>query len=172
MYHGLAQNVNVNAHISPLPRQPESIVAFASMKTVRYTIGMTNFSLLSAFEVSKNGGLKNWAISYLNSEGNNRSLASIIQDTECRSVELIEAPLDDLVRICGPEKEMIFWEAAHIWESRLITLQQAIREGAELPPLIVTNFWGSLQVSDGAHRLEALKRNGISKYWAIIFEKN
>ncbi len=132
---------------------------------------MQDSSLTSAFEADKNGGLKNWVISYLNSTGNNHKLAQIIQDTPCRRVELIEASLDNLTRICGPETGMAFFEDTHVWETRITALQQGLDDGAELPPLIVTDFWTASQISDGAHRHEALKRNGFLKYWIIFLEK-
>ncbi len=132
---------------------------------------MQNYSLTSAFEASKNDDLKNWAISYLNSEGNNHGLAQIIQNTPCKHIELTEAPLHGLIRICGPEKGMAFPEDISVWESRISTLRQAINSGIELPPLIITDFWEASQISDGAHRYEALIRNGITKYWAIFFDR-
>lgn len=132
---------------------------------------MPTFSLNSAFKAKENNTLKKWAIDFLTEEGNNTKLAKIINDITCVRIDLVEYPLLNLTRITGPEKDMIFHEDKIIWEQRVQSLQELINKGYELPPLIATNFWSDLHISDGCHRHEALLRNGIKKYWTIVFEK-
>lgn len=132
---------------------------------------MSTFSLNSAFKAKENNDLKTWAIGFLAGEGNNTKLAEIIRDAACVRIDLIKCPLLNLIRIAGPEEGMVFHEDKNNWKQRVQSLQESLNKGFELPPLIVTNFWGDLHISDGAHRHEALLRNGIEKYWTIFFEK-
>ena len=44
----------------------------------------------------------------------------------------------------------------------------SIHDGWEPPPLIVSYRDGQLAVEDGNHRIEGLRRAGLSKYWAVV----
>ncbi len=135
-------------------------------------IPMTDFSLTAAAAANKQNDLKDWVIAYLSGPGNNPALAQIVSDTASRRITLQQMSLADMTRICGPEKNMKFTEDTELWEHRVADLRQALSNETDLPPLIVTNFWGTWQISDGAHRHEALLRSGFTKYWTIILERN
>jgi len=132
---------------------------------------MFAFSLDQIFKAKENDNLKSWVIDFLAGDGNNRKLANTIRDTTPIQVELIEYPLIELIRIAGPEENMKFREDKTVWEKRVQSFQESLNKGCELPPLIVTNFWNDLHISDGAHRHEALIRNGTKKYWTIFLKK-
>jgi hypothetical protein len=133
---------------------------------------MHTFSIESALEAKRDNQLKEWAITFLNGEGNNKRLGQILKETDCSYVDLIELPLKQLTRVAGPEPDMVFKESDDSWERRIASLQAALREGYMPPPLIATDFWGDLHISDGSHRHEAFMRNGVEKYWVILFRKN
>lgn len=67
----------------------------------------------------------------------------------------------------GPEDSMVFKESKEVWEKRVSDLIKKLKAGEKFPPLIVTDFWGTLHISDGSHRHEALIRSGVNKYWII-----
>ncbi len=72
----------------------------------------------------------------------------------------------------GPDKSFPFSETSEKWEGRVRELFDKIKSGWGPPPLIVTDFWEEVAISDGNHRKEALVRNGQEKYWVIFYLKN
>lgn len=126
------------------------------------------FTLEGALEANVNGKLYDWTQDFLRSEGGNEKLADIVVEKPA-SIQLIEFPLSRLKRIMGPEENMKFPEDKEVWGQRVNKLEEKIKEGIKLPPLIVTDFWDDLAISDGSHRYEALLRSGLDKYWTIFF---
>lgn len=111
-----------------------------------------------------------WVLEYLRGEGKNDSLANSIQKRPHATTIFKEYPIENLKRIMGPEPDMQWQEDPQTWEQRVKAITQAIEAGAQLPPLIVTDFWDNeLHLSDGNHRHEALLRLGITHYWTIFF---
>ena len=41
-----------------------------------------------------------------------------------------------------------------------------------MPPLIVNHSNGYLEVNDGNHRIEALRRQGASKIWVVLWDSD
>ena len=72
----------------------------------------------------------------------------------------------------GPEPGLAFQEDAGRWEQRVESFREDIARGYIPPPLIVTDFWQGIHISDGAHRYEALLRNNLSSYWTVFFLKS
>ncbi len=133
----------------------------------------SEFSLQKAHGAYQEGNLVPWIINYLRVQGNNPDLASRIERAELKVVQLCEIPLNKFMRIIGPEEGMIFPESIEVMESRIAKLIEAIKNGEQFPPLVVTDFWKLGTIQDGAHRYEALKRMGYDKYFAVVlFEKD
>ena len=128
--------------------------------------------LKTALQAVENNNLESWVQDYLRSDGNNEGLAEILRNTQGITYALVEFPLNNLKRIAGPEQGMKFTESESIWEERISILQQKIVQGEIFPPLIVTDLWEKGEISDGAHRCEALLRQGYEKYWVIFCLKN
>ncbi len=126
------------------------------------------FTLETAIEANKKGELLQWTIDYLNGEGANDTLANHIIAFKPIFVVLKEFPLNRLTRIVGPEKEMMFFEEPDKWLRRVSGLVESYKQGRRFPPLIVTDFWKSMDIADGGHRLEALRRCGVDSYWTIF----
>ena len=55
------------------------------------------------------------------------------------------------------------------WEERVGKFRRLIREQWDMPPLIAEQADGTLTVSDGNARHEALRRESVEKCWAIIW---
>jgi len=130
------------------------------------------YTLNSALEADKKNELFQWAQDYLRGEGWNKGLADHLMEEKPSIAMLMEFPLDKLKRIMGPEQGMNFVEESEVWEKRVTNLVERIKEGKEFPPLMVTDFWKPLELSDGSHRHEAFIRCGYDKYWTIFFFKN
>lgn len=130
------------------------------------------YSLHSALEADKKNELFQWTQDYLRGDGWNSGLADHLVEEKPTLVILREFPLHKLKRIMGPEQNMNFVEEQEVWEKRVHNLVERIKEGKQFPPLLVTDFWKPLELSDGSHRHEALLRCGIDAYWTIFFFKH
>jgi len=84
----------------------------------------------------------------------------------------IELELSKLKRICGYEKGMLFPENKFDWNLRIQEMVHSIENGWDVPPLIIWYKDHELQISDGAHRYEALKKANFKKYWVIFWFKD
>lgn len=133
---------------------------------------MFTFTLESALKAKKQGKLHQWILKYLNSEGNNKKLAKVLKEEEYFWSDMLEYPLDKLKRVMGYEKGMKFRESREKWEKRISFLTNCLKKGESFAPLIATDFWGDIHLSDGTHRFEALKKSGYEKYWTIFYIKN
>lgn len=129
-------------------------------------------SLESAKEADKKGELLQWTIDFLQGEGKNDTLAEHIKTLSPTIVVLKKFPLNRLKRIVGPEKEMMFTEEVELWEKRVASMVDSLKSGRSFPPLLVTDFWNSMDIADGGHRFEALTRYGIDSYWTIFLFTN
>ncbi|NQU84110.1 MAG: ParB N-terminal domain-containing protein [Parcubacteria group bacterium] len=133
---------------------------------------MYKFTLESALKAKEQKKLHQWVINYLNDEGKNESLSKTLKKKEDCLLDLFEYPLDKLKRAMGYEKDMKFREDRNKWERRIRHFIKCIKNGETLPPIIATDFWDEIHISDGTHRSEALKRAGYKKYWTIFYIKD
>jgi len=133
---------------------------------------MSKFTLESAIEAKNKRGLHQWVIEYLNDEGSNKKLSKILTEEKYIWMDLVEYPLNQLKRVMGPEKKMLFHEDFKKWDRRIEHFIRCINKGELLPPIIATDFWNGVHISDGTHRFEALKKTGHKKYWTIFYVKN
>ena len=129
------------------------------------------FTVKGAIQYAKEGKIEEWVHLFLNSVGGNVPFSEGLRLQERYWLGPILMDLDRLVRCCGPEEDIEFVEPAANWESTVLRMQKLIREGWEVPPLIAENI-GCLKVSDGNHRHEALKREGYTKYWVILWDSD
>ena len=133
---------------------------------------MFKFTLSTALEAKKRNRLHPWVINYLNDEGGNQKLARTLNEKGNVWVDIVEYPLNRLKRVWGSEEDMIFHEDRDEWEKRVSTIMKSIKDGEVFPPIIVTDFWDDIHISDGTHRYEALVKLGKDKYWTIFcFER-
>ena len=116
--------------------------------------------------------LREMTVTFLENEGNNKKLSEIIRKRENIKIELKKIKLSKLRREMGPEEEKLtFSESKESWDKRINSFVEDIKNGYEPLPLIITNFWSELDLSDGSHRHAALEKLGVSEYWSIcIFE--
>ena len=125
---------------------------------------------------AKNGKLEDWVHAYLLSEdGHNKPFSDGLRLFERFYLGPMEMPIDLFTRISGPEETMPYRIHPSWWEECVVRLQDAIQNGADLPPLIVHyhipegKTEGEFELNDGNHRWEACKRLGIKTADVIIW---
>jgi len=130
-----------------------------------------NFNNLE--DLRKVKDLYSWTQDYLRGPGHNKKLANHISQAKNVTVTLIEMPLDSLVLVAGPSKDFHFPINPDQWEVTVSEYTKMIKSGWNPPPLIVTEgiFDNRNSVSDGTHRLEALRRCGFDRYWVLFVKK-
>jgi hypothetical protein len=118
--------------------------------------------------------LKDMVVSFLEKEGGNNKLSKIILGKSILEIKLSKIKLSELKRKMGPKEEkLLFSENKEDWNRRVESFAIDIKNGYEPLPLIITNFWSKLDLSDGSHRHAALEKLGVKEYWAVyLFESN
>lgn len=121
-----------------------------------------------AINASKNNNILAWTIEHLQADERNVGIAHDIRKRNIVKAELLEYPLELLRRVQGPQNGEKEPEPIHVWVERVGKIEHAIINNYLPSPIIVTDFWGKLEIADGNHRHEALLKQGFSKYWTIF----
>ena len=81
----------------------------------------------------------------------------------------VEIPLDDLVRLAGPEDDALVPIDGDVWEDDISSMEESVEDGWEPPPLLAEYQDGSLLLQDGNHRYEALSRTDAPSAWVLVY---
>lgn len=124
---------------------------------------------------AQNGKLEDWVHAYLLSDGDNKPFSDGLRLVDRFYLGPMKMPLELFERCCGPEENMRWRVHAGWFEQHVEQLQEVIRNGADLPPMIVHyhipegKSEGEFELSDGNHRWEAYKRLGVKTADVIIW---
>ncbi|MFH1637343.1 MAG: ParB N-terminal domain-containing protein [Candidatus Woesearchaeota archaeon] len=129
------------------------------------------FTVEEAINFAKKDRINEWIHKFLTTAGKNNHLSEIMKH-QGHFYGPIEISFQKLKRCCGPEKNMKFHESKDKWGEIIATMISEIKDGWQVPPLIVWQINSNLSIADGNHRFEALKKCGFNKYWAIIWFKS
>ncbi len=128
------------------------------------------FDLASARAAAADGRIATWVGEFLASRGSdNAILGAALAQREHWWVGPVRVPLDDLVRLAGPEDEALVPIEADEWEDDVGDMEEAIEDGWEPPPLLAEYQDGRLLLQDGNHRYEALQREGEPGAWVLVY---
>ncbi len=119
--------------------------------------------------IKKIPNVEEWVHQYLNTEGNNQALSKGLKKQKRYWIGPIKISLSKLHRCCGYESNMEYKETLAIWNKKINSMSQKIKDGWDVPPLIATYKKGKLSIRDGNHRYEALKKCNKRSYWTIIW---
>lgn len=128
----------------------------------------------AAIEADKNGNITAWMIEYLKESGRNPTLAQgLLADGQFHT-SLIDYPIDELKILMGPDTSFRYYEELNEYEARIEAMLDSLRQGWKPVPLIATkDLWNEgLELNDGAHRAEALKRFGVTTYPTVFYFKD
>ncbi|MDQ1385310.1 MAG: hypothetical protein QOG65_2689 [Actinomycetota bacterium] len=133
-------------------------------------IRMSEFSLASARAAAAADRTAIWVGEFLASRGSdNEILAAALAQKPHWWVGPILVPLDDLVRLAGPEDDALVPIETDEWEGDVEEMQESIDQGWEPPPLLAEYQDGRLLLQDGNHRYEALVRAEETDTWVLVF---
>jgi hypothetical protein len=131
---------------------------------------MHRFTLASARAAAADDRTAIWVGDFLASRGSdNAMLAAALAQKQHWWVGPLRVPLDDLVRLAGPEADALVPIEAGAWEEAVDRMAANIDEGWEPPPLLAEFRDGRLALQDGNHRHEALRRAGAAHAWVLIY---
>ena len=130
----------------------------------------TRFDLRSAQRAAARVEIALWVGDLLASPGSdNEILAAALAQKQHWWVGPVELPLEDLVRLAGPEDDALVPIDDDVWEEDISTMEESVEEGWEPPPLLAEHQDGRLLLQDGNHRYEALSRSGAPTAWVLIY---
>ncbi|MES2631201.1 MAG: ParB/Srx family N-terminal domain-containing protein [Patescibacteria group bacterium] len=124
----------------------------------------------SALVADKEDRLNDWIIDYLHQSGDNDKLAKDLIRQGKFHTGLIDYPIDELDKLLGPDKSFDYYEDPTMFEHRVNTMVESIRNGWKPAPLVASKIWSEdFELHDGAHRAEALRRCGILTYPTVFY---
>ena len=128
------------------------------------------FDLASARAAAARDETALWVGDFLASAGSdNATLAAALAQHRHWWVGPIRVPLDDLVRLAGPEREALVPIPRKRWEDDVGEMEESLDDGWEPPPLLAEYRDGELLLQDGNHRFEALERSDARTAWVLVF---
>ncbi len=128
------------------------------------------FDLGSARRAAEHDRTALWVGDFLASPGSdNEVLAAALAQREHWWVGPILVPLDDLIRLAGPEDDALVPIADDEWDDDVSSMEASVEEGWEPPPLLAEHQDGRLLLQDGNHRYEALVRAGAPSAWVLVY---
>jgi hypothetical protein len=111
-----------------------------------------------------------WVGDFLASRGSdNAILAAALAQREHWWLGPLRVPLDELVRLAGPEDDALVPIERAVWEGDVEEMEESLDEGWEPPPLLAEHQDGRLLLQDGNHRYEALVRTGETDAWVLVY---
>jgi hypothetical protein len=128
------------------------------------------FSTEAAREAARRDELSEWVAQFLASPGSdNAALAAALTDAPRWWLGPVQVPLAQLNRLAGPPGEPALEPMAEDeWRDDVDDLARRVEDGHEPPPVIASHVDGRLELEDGNHRVEALRRAGEDRAWTII----
>jgi hypothetical protein len=133
----------------------------------------SRFSLASARRAADEDRLAEWVGELLASPGSdNAVLAAALAQREHWWWGPLRVPVDDLVRLAGPEDDALVPVATTEWEGDVEAMADSLDDGWEPPPLLAEWQQGELLLQDGNHRYEALARDGAEEVWVLVYADN
>jgi hypothetical protein len=128
------------------------------------------FSTDAARAAAERDELGEWVARFLSSPGSdNPDLAKQLSEHPRWWEGPVQLPLDKLHRLAGPPGSPVLCPVDdEEWRDDVDDLARRVSGGFEPPPVIVTCRDDQLVLEDGNHRVEALRRAGMDRTWAVV----
>lgn len=134
-----------------------------AMADERYTVE-------TAREAAEQDQLDEWMARFLASPGSdNAELGQMLNDRGLLWIGPVELEIAELNRLAGPPGHPVVVEVDEDdWRDDVADLEEKVEEGWEPPPVVVTYDDGQLNLEDGNHRVEGMRRVGETMAWAVV----
>ncbi len=128
------------------------------------------YSVDSARAAARCDQLAEWVARFLASPGSDNA---VLAEQLCAELGWwagpVQLPLNQLQRLAGPAGDPVLCPVDEdYWDERVDALDQLAEEGWDPPPVIVSFGHGQFTLEDGNHRVEAVRRAGRRKVWAVV----
>jgi hypothetical protein len=128
------------------------------------------FTVHAAREAAAHGRLEAWVHAYLSSGSwADPAFVAGLRRQPRWWLGPIGVSLARVPRICGPEPGLEYPQDPAPWEARVAAMTAEIADPLALPPFIAEYRDGELSLRDGNHRHEALRRRGVTDFFAIVW---
>jgi hypothetical protein len=128
------------------------------------------FDLRGAQRAAAEGETARWVGEFLASRGSdNAVLAAALAQRRHWWLGPVELPIDDLVRLAGPEDDALVPIDEREWEADVQSMEESVESGWQPPPLLAEYQDGRVLLQDGNHRYEALNREGAATAWVLVY---
>lgn len=149
-------------------------LSYDSIKRIVYNkkeIAMLKYSatLASAKAYAEAEKLDAWIHLYLNEEGRNIPFSDGLKLYDRYYLSPVEVPIKLFKRCTGPEPEMKYQIDKDWFPKHVAQIEEAIKAGFDMPPMIVHYVNGEFELNDGNHRHKAYENLGIEKAWVIFW---
>jgi FMN phosphatase YigB (HAD superfamily) len=149
---------------------PRDYEVVASLADIADLAARHRFTLEAAFDAAERDEVARWVGDFLASRGSdNEMLAAALAQRPHWWLGPILLPVEDLVRLAGPEDDALCPIEPADWEHDVERMEQSVERGWKPPPLLVEHRDGRLLLQDGNHRYEALVREGETDAWALVW---
>ena len=127
-------------------------------------------SVDGARSAQDDGTIGDWVRRFLGSDGSDNAVLGRELDGEKAIWHgPVELPFDELNRLAGPPDQPTLDRLDDDDLETVEGMADSIRDGWQPPPLVVSiNHADAFEVEDGNHRIEALRRTGAERYWALV----
>jgi hypothetical protein len=128
------------------------------------------YSVEAARAAAERDELDAWVARFLASSGSdNAALAAKLLQPPRWWLGPVLLPLDQLERLAGPPHAPVLCPVDEdYWRDDVEEMAERIEDRWEPPPVIVSHRDGRLELEDGNHRVEGLRRAGKGYAWAVI----
>jgi hypothetical protein len=131
------------------------------------------FTVSGARAAADEGDLRTWVRDFLASPGSdNPVLGNVLTDERAWWTGPLRVPIDQLQRLAGPPEDPVLVPVDEdYWDDRVDDMAKRIASDGWEPAPVVLSFRdddGSLEVEDGNHRIESLRRAGRKQAWAVV----
>ena len=149
-------------------------LSYDSVKRIVYSRKETpmlkyNATLSSAQAYADAEKLDAWIHLYLNEDGRNIPFSDGLKLTDRYYFSPALMPLKLFHRCAGPEPDMKYRIDPDWFRQKVAGLEKAIREDADMPPLIVHYVQGEFELNDGNHRHKAYENLGVENVFVIVW---
>lgn len=130
----------------------------------------SRYTVASARDAAAEDRLDVWVAEFLASPGSdNAELGRQLADGERWWLGPIRLPIDCLHRLAGPAGDPVLVAVEEDeWRDDVDELAAEVDDDEDLPPVVVSHRAGQLVLEDGNHRVEALRRVGRDRVWAVV----